>query len=380
MGWTHTDLTAVSGARPALTAPWAYMFDAQGTQHVVHIAYDGHVIELWSDSSGWHHNDLSIAAGAPTVTNDSRGNRAAGYVFAAEGTQHVFYVPSDCHVHELWWDGGGGWHHNDLTNVVPGTSLSLVQGPCAFVFDAEGTQHVDYVASDFHVHELWWQNGAWHHNDITAAASAPPAADGSRPVGYVFADQATQHVDYVGMDGHIHELWWQAGHWNHNDLTAATGSPLPDTSGLAAYTFAAEGTQHVDYVSQDHHVHELWWNSDGWHDEDLTAASGAPVLGWTVLCAYAFEAQRTQHVVCAGDDGSMHELWWASDGWHYTDLTPQIQSALAALAMPAGYVFSQQGTQHVDYVGIVDNHIYELRWQRESPPIDPVPPPSGAAE
>ena len=153
-----------------------------------------------------------------------------------------------------------------------------------------------------------------------------------------------------------------------------------DTSGLAAYTFAAEGTQHVDYVSQDHHVHELWWNSDGWHDEDLTAASGAPVLGWTVLCAYAFEAQRTQHVVCAGDDGSMHELWWASDGWHYTDLTPQIQSALAALAMPAGYVFSQQGTQHVDYVGIVDNHIYELRWQRESPPIDPVPPPSGAAE
>jgi len=378
MGWTYTDLTAVSGAPETLTAPCAYMFDAQGTQHVVHIGQDGHIIELWWDEVGWHHNDLSIASGAPEVPNESRGNRAAGYVFAAQGTQHVYYVPADCHVHELWWDSNG-WHHHDLTNANPDAPLSLVQAPCAFVFDAEGTQHVNYVGSDFQVHEFWWQSGAWHHNDIAAAASAPPAARIS-PVGYVFADQATQHVDYVGMDGHIHELSWEAGHWNHNDLSATTGSPFPDASGLAAYVFVGEGTQHVDYIGQDHHVHELWWSTDGWHHEDLTAASGAPVLASSIQCAYAFEAQRTQHVVCAGDDGTMHELWWASDGWHYSDLTAETHAPPAALATPAGYVFSAQGTQHVDYVGIVDNHIYELRWQPGTRPIEPVPARAGAAE
>lgn len=378
MGWTYTDLTAVTGAPATLTAPFGYAFDTQGTQHVVHIDQNGHIAELWWDDAGWHHNDLSIATGAPEVSTESRGNRAVGYVFAAQATQHVFYVPSDCHVHELWWDSNG-WHHNDLTGAISTAPLSLVQAPCAFVFDAEGTQHVNYVASDRQINEFWWQSGVWHHNNLGAAANAPPAAEASS-VGYVFVDQSTVHVDYVGMDGHIHELWWETGHWNHNDLTAATGSPLPDVSGLAAYAFGGDGTQHVDYVGADHHVHELWWNADGWHHNDLTAASGAPVMGSSVVCAYAFEGQRTQHVVCAEDDGSMHELWWESDSWHYSDLTAETQAPPAALATPGGYVFAAQGTQHVDYVGIVDNHIEELRWQAGDRPIDPVPPRPGAAE
>jgi hypothetical protein len=28
------------------------------------------------------------------------------------------------------------------------------------------------------------------------------------PVGYMFDAQGTQHVDCRGLDGHIHELWW----------------------------------------------------------------------------------------------------------------------------------------------------------------------------
>jgi Fungal fucose-specific lectin len=246
--------------------------------------------------------------------------------------------PGESHPRELWWDSNG-WHHNDLTGDISTAPLSLVQAPCAFVFDADGTQHVDYVASDRQINEFWWQSGDWHHNNLGAAANAPPAAEAS-PVGYAFVGQSTLHVDYVGMDGHIHELWWETGDWNHNDLTAATDSPLPDVSGLAAYAFEGDGTQHVDYVGPDHHVHELWWNADGWHHNDLTAASNAPVMRWSVVCGYAFEAQRTQHVVCAEDDGSMHELWWASDSWHYSDLTAETRAPAAALATPGGYVFA----------------------------------------
>ena len=67
---------------------------------------------------GWHLNDLTLAAsGAPSV-----GGQATGYVFDAQGTQHVFYTASDQHVHELWWDSSG-WHHNDLT-VATGAPIS----------------------------------------------------------------------------------------------------------------------------------------------------------------------------------------------------------------------------------------------------------------
>jgi hypothetical protein len=43
-------------------------------------------------------------------------------------------------------------------------------------------------------------------------------------------------------------------------------------------------------------VHELWWDRAGWHSNDLSPATGAPGDPWSES-GYAFEAQRTQHVV-----------------------------------------------------------------------------------
>jgi hypothetical protein len=74
------------------------------------------------------------------------------------------------------------------------------------MFNAQGTQHVDYRGSDNHIHELWWDSNSWHHANLTAGAGAPTSA--GPPVGYVFDAQGTQHVDYRGPDSHIHELWW----------------------------------------------------------------------------------------------------------------------------------------------------------------------------
>ena len=57
------------------------------------------------------------------------------------------------------------------------------------------------------------------------------------------------------MDGHIHELWWDAiGGWGSGDLTAVTGAP-PAAGDPAGDAFEAEPTQHVVYRSADGHVH-----------------------------------------------------------------------------------------------------------------------------
>src|SRR5262249_48334818 len=81
-----------------------------GTQHVVYRGGDGHVHELWwSESSGWQRNDLTAAPGAPAAAGDP-----AGYMFDAQGTQHVVYRGGDGHIHELWCSPEA-WHHNDLT-------------------------------------------------------------------------------------------------------------------------------------------------------------------------------------------------------------------------------------------------------------------------
>jgi hypothetical protein len=312
-GWHHNDLTEAAGAPdPFGSGPAGYVFDAQGTQHVVYPSIDNHIHELWWDTNGWHHNDPTAAAGAPEA-----GGRITGYAFNAQGTQHIIYVGnSTARVNELWWDTNG-WHHNDLTAAATGAPLAG-SNPRGYVFKAQGTQHVIYqgLNDGGRIHELWWNSNGWHHHDLTAAAGAPGAL--SDLAGYVFDIQGTQHVVYVaGPDAYhphgVHELWWDTSGWHHNDLTAAAGAPPPQGDEPTGYAFEAEGTQHVVYPGADTHIHELWWNDHGWHHHDLTAATGAPKVDGLVgntLTGYAFEAQGTQHIVYIGPDGHVYELWW----------------------------------------------------------------------
>ena len=64
-----------------------------------------------------------------------------------------------------------GWHYKDLTNIT-GAPLAFAL-PTGYAFDAYGTRHVTYVGIDQHVHELWWNTGGWHHKDLTVAAGLP---------------------------------------------------------------------------------------------------------------------------------------------------------------------------------------------------------------
>jgi hypothetical protein len=66
----------------------------------------------------------------------------------------------------------------------------------------------------------------------------------------------------------------------------------------------------------------------GWHHNDLTAATGAPLtVNSAAPKGYVFEAQRTQHVIYLGPidipgqgtiRGRIHELWWDWNAWHHT--------------------------------------------------------------
>jgi hypothetical protein len=84
---------------------------------------------------------------------------------------------------------------------------------------------------------------------------------GGRPTGYVFRPDETQHVVYAGTDGHIHELWWDNSGWHHNDLTIATHAPPAggDPTGYEFTPNVGQGTQRVVYTSSDHHIIQLQW-------------------------------------------------------------------------------------------------------------------------
>jgi hypothetical protein len=162
---------------------------------------------------------LSSATGAPAAAGDP-----AGFQFVGDSTQHVVYRGTDQHIHELWGDAAHGWGHVDLT-AVAGTPPAAGD-PSGYAFEAQRTQHVLYRGVDRHIYELWWDAASgWAGGSLTGATGASLAA--GDPAGYVFTVEATQHVIYRGIDGHIHELWWSASTgWSHGDLTVVSCARL----------------------------------------------------------------------------------------------------------------------------------------------------------
>ena len=102
---------------------------------------------------------------------------------------------------------------------------------------SDGSVHVNFLSVDGHVHELYIRPGAsWVDNDLTALAGAVPAAEASPLAGYWGSDSSV-HVNFIGTDGHVHELYIRPGAgWVDNDLTALAGAEQPalDTA-LAGY-------------------------------------------------------------------------------------------------------------------------------------------------
>jgi hypothetical protein len=340
-GWHHNDLTVAARAPGAAGNPAGYTWDVDKTQHVVYRGGDGHIHELWFNSA-WNHNDLTIAARAPGAAGDP-----AGYTWNVDSTQHVVYRGDDGHIHELWFNGA--WNHNDLT--VAARAPGAAGNPTGYTWNVDSTQHVVYRGGDGHIHELWF-NGAWNHNDLTVAARAPGAA--GDPAGYTWNVDSTQHVVYRGVDGHIHELWFN-GAWNHNDLTVAARAPgaVGDPAG---YTWNVDNTQHVAYRSGDGHIHELWFNG-AWNHNDLTVAARAPGAAGDPA-GYTWDVDRTQHVVYRGSDGHIHELWF-NGAWNHNDLTVVTIGAPGTAGDPAGYTWDVDRTQHIVYRA-GDGHIHEL--------------------
>ncbi|WP_231992073.1 hypothetical protein, partial [Mycobacterium sp. ACS4331] len=64
--------------------------------------------------------------------------------------------------------------------------------------------------------------------------------------------------------------------WADSDLSAAVGAPAAVAGSLAGYAFDAGQSQHLFFAAApDGHLREIWWDFEGWHTTDLTAATGA---------------------------------------------------------------------------------------------------------
>jgi hypothetical protein len=198
---------------------------------------------------------------------------------------------------------------------------------------------------------------------------------------YVWPQDNTEHVVYLGKDQHIHELWLKRGvtGWNHNDLTLLTGAPAADL-GIAAYVWPfqpsgvigqppiGDDSEHVFFQGRypDLDLHEFWLKrtGGGWRHNDLSADTGTKCNNLeTNLTGYVWFSDDTEHVACVSPSGHVYEFWLkrTGGGWHANDLSADTGATLPPVpgAKLSGGVWPDDKSEHVFYEGS-DAHLHHL--------------------
>ncbi|HEX2711624.1 MAG TPA: hypothetical protein VHM88_05290, partial [Candidatus Acidoferrales bacterium] len=184
------------------------------------------------------------------------------------GCQYGDYIGLTGHAGTFWpsWTDrrGGGPEEVWTADIVAVPDVAA--GSALTGFPLGNSQHVFSLGAERHVRELWWDPAiGWRPTDLMTAAAggAPRAVAGSALAGHTLG--ITQHVFYLSEDSHVHELSWDpASGWRPTDLMTAAGTPRASLgSALTSHTLGI--TQHVFYMSEDGHVYELRWDpASGW--------------------------------------------------------------------------------------------------------------------
>jgi hypothetical protein len=261
----------------------------------------------------------------------------AGYT-TAEGYQHAIMATGDGNVTELYWFADAPAAQNRLAHFDQG-----IVGLAGYA-TADGYQHVIVPTDDGIVTELYWQGGGAVGQDTLAHFTSPIAAIAGWADGVGF-----QHVLVATADGELTELWWQGGEVGRGSLAHLDG-PFVD-----AAAFWAHGTHHALVASGDTSIVDVTWTGDGAPAVavvDPFLADGTHVLG---LGAYT--AGFEDHVFVGLSDGRIRELHGTLGGQLlHTDL------GIVAGLRPTldGYV-DPSGAQHVVAAG-GDRALHELWW------------------
>lgn len=223
--WSYNNLSGHTGYTgtnsPRRNSPLVgNAFENQGTQHVFYIAQDNTIRELvYSD--GWSGNNLSHETTAPLP---AASTPLAGYVCEYDSTQHVIYIAENGDIQELWWSSRTGWvaGHPNLTQTTGTPKPAANSALAAYSCEYERSEHVIYVGNDGNLHELYNIRGGWATTNLSLSpgSQATPPVDGTPLTGYSWESDHTQHVFYVDINKNVHELYRLGDSWGTGVLSA----------------------------------------------------------------------------------------------------------------------------------------------------------------
>jgi predicted phosphodiesterase len=351
---SHAQRSAEFGYPKAAGSPVAFLHPANNAEVAVYRDEHGRLLEVWRDASGQRGvgnltesgGNHPLAAGDPSAYFDLGASQAV-----------IPYRGQDGHVHSLYWSTGSVGH--DALSQPIGAPAAT-HDPCGVYDVATGLHHVVYRSGDGQLQALYWKGqDAAQREVLTAGAGFPRSA--GRPS--VFLDTISKHrmVVFRDTDGHIQNVYWADGPFQHENLSSVAGAPKAAGDPIA-YFIQGLNLHCVFYRGVDKHVHYLWWTgNEPVQHTDLTTLAGAPDTADDPASWFSGNGQR-HHVVFRCEYEQLHDIAFGAmagaDAPQSVNLTREAL-AIGARGRPTG--FSDATHHHVIFRG-TDDQIHELRW------------------
>ncbi len=378
--WQHNPISAKAGAPAANGRPIGFAWEHDKTQHVVYRGQDNQIHELWYKkglfNAEWKYGGaLSAMTGAPAAAGDP-----SAFAWEGDKTQHIVYRGQDNQIHEIWFKkdlSGAKWQYGGALSAKTGAPAAA-SDPFGYAWEGDHTQHVIYRGVDNNIHEIFCKKniaGAkWEYGGAINAKAIAPAAAGD-PSGFAWEQDKTQHIIYRGQDNQIHELWYRHGlmdnSWKYGGaLSAKTGAPSAASNPMG-FSWDGDHTQHVVYRSADNQIQELWFSkslaSAEWKYGGAISAKAGAQAGTGDPFGFAWEGDKTQHLLYRTQDNQILELWFRKEmfsaEWKNGGALSAMAGAPQAASDPIGFAWEEDKSQHVIYRG-QDNQVHEL-WMKK---------------
>jgi hypothetical protein len=273
--WHFQNLSIATGGVAASDSPLAGFPMASGNATLFYVGKDRHVRELFWNGSHWlPTSDVSNLSNVPVAV--AAGSPLAAFSAYTGTLQRVYFQGVDGHVYELYSKPDSTWDYRDVTGLtgapaaLPGTGMAALA-----LGDNDELSRVYFVGTDQHVHELWWDLQNWHVGDLSQLTGAGDVSS-TTSLTACAVSQVYPHVYYEASGGAVRELWyWSEGQqWVSVDPIAESGAPAPDTN-TALTGFAVGGIPGYPlyprtYYVDSGEVHELWFDGSTWGHVDVT--------------------------------------------------------------------------------------------------------------
>jgi hypothetical protein len=240
--------------------------------------------------------------------------------------------------------------------------------------DASGVQHIVFLDDNRDIHNLYYSSNKWIDQNMSSYGATTNTYTGLTTWIY----SGSYHVAWVsnpGPENHIYQAYYYGGTWVTQDVTEIIGGTQPDQyAGIWSWVDQSGG-QHIAYGDVNLHVSQVWYASNAWHYQDLTTASkGNPIQNNynsedypTPYLNVFVDSTGAEHIVYQDDSSRINQIIIAGSTITNQALTPPNTSPLPLTALTT--FLDANGGEHIGYFGNSLNSDYpvsQLWWNGSS--------------